>query len=121
MFKNFLRNTNSNNSRLNRINLIDEGQIEEFMKLSFQKPVLLFKHSTRCGVSSLVLRRFEKKLNDKIDSYNYYFVDILRYRNLSNKIAEKFNISHESPQVLVIEKGLVSNYDSHNGILDIQL
>lgn len=121
MFEKLFRNTDSNNSKLNRIDLTEESQIEEFMKLSFQKPVLLFKHSTRCGVSSMVLRRFEKKLIDKIDKYNYYFVDIIRYREPSNRIAEKFNISHESPQLLIINRGLVSAHDSHNGILDLEL
>ncbi len=121
MFENLFKNTDRNSSKLIRISLTEESQIEEFLKLSFQKPVLLFKHSTRCGVSSVVLRRFEKKLNDKSDNYNYYYIDILRYRGISNKIAEKFNISHESPQLLVIEKGLVSSYESHSEILDIQL
>ncbi len=121
MFENLFKNSDRNNSKLTRTDLTNENQIEEFIKLSHQKPVLLFKHSFRCGVSSMVLRRFEKTLVDIRDDYHYYFLDILKFRNLSNRVAEKFNIAHESPQLLVIDKGLVLSHDSHNGILDIQL
>ncbi len=82
---------------------------------SFRKPVVIFKHSTRCGVSRMVLKQFETeyKVDDKLD---LYFLDLLKYREVSNEIAAQFRVEHQSPQVLVIKDG-ISVYDaSHSGI-----
>jgi len=121
MFKDFFKKTDTNKSNLNRIDLIDEIQIDEILILSQQRPVLLFKHSTRCGISTMILRRFESKIADKIDGYNYYYLDLLQNRRISDFIAEKFEIPHQSPQLIIIKNGRVSGHDSHDGILNITL
>ncbi len=121
MLKNFFKKTDRNKSNPDRIDLIDEIQIDEILILSQQKPVLLFKHSTRCGISTMVLKRFESKIAKKMDHYNYYYLDLLQYRNMSEFIAEKFNIPHQSPQLIIIKNGSVSEHDSHHRILDITL
>ncbi len=100
-----------------RIALIDQDQIDDIIKASAQKPVLIFKHSTRCGISSMMLKRFDIKIADL--SMPYYFLDILKYRPLSNLIQDKFDITHQSPQLLVIKNGKVIAHDSHSGILDV--
>lgn len=98
--------------------LIDDNQIEEINSFSFDpsiRGVLVFKHSSRCSISSLALSRFERswKLSQQIP---LYFLDILKYRAISNKIAEKYSVSHESPQVLIISKGKCIYDASHNNI-----
>ena len=76
--------------------------------------VLIFKHSTRCSVSSTILDRLErnwKKENDR--NINPFFLDLLAHRAISNKIATRYKIEHESPQVLVIRNGICIYHASH--------
>lgn len=99
---------------MNWISLQDEKQLEEIKNNSYSRPQVIYKHSVRCGVSSVVKSRLERaKLPDDID---YYFLDIIHYRSISNKIAELFNVYHESPQVLVIRDGECVYDESHMGI-----
>lgn len=80
------------------------SQLEELAKESASSPVLIFKHSKSCSVSSAALNRLERNWNlgEKV---NIYFLDLLSYRDISNAIAEKFDVQHESPQVLILENG----------------
>jgi bacillithiol system protein YtxJ len=97
--------------------LTSEEQIDQVIAASEEKPVLLFKHSTRCSISSMsldrLLRNWKPEDSDKITPY---YLDLLAYRNLSNLVAERFGIPHESPQVLLIQKGKVTYHESHYGI-----
>lgn len=97
--------------------LTTAAQIQEIKALSVTKPVLIFKHSTRCSVSSMSLDRLMRnwKTADE-DKVVPYFLDLIANRSLSNQIEEEFNIPHESPQVILIKNGQ-SVYDtSHYGI-----
>ena len=96
------------------ISLQNEQQLNELKENSITRPQIIFKHSIRCGISSVVKSRLEKgKL--PVDN-DYYFLDIIRCRTLSNKIAEEFKVYHESPQVLVIRNGECVYDESHMGI-----
>lgn len=77
--------------------------------------VLLFKHSTRCSISSMALSRLESKWKDH-DHIPAYYLDLLNYRDISNEIATLFNVEHASPQVLLIRNGVCIYHNSHNGI-----
>lgn len=96
--------------------LIDNmDQLDEFVKLSHEKPVIIFKHSTRCGTSSMAL----SMLNSDIESpekYHFFILDLLNYRAISNAIAEKFNSIHKSPQMIVLKNGKVVHDSSHSAI-----
>jgi len=85
---------------MNWINLEEEKQIEEIKNKSKLVPQVIFKHSTRCSASQLVKNRLER--NTAPGDIDFYFLDLIRYRLVSNKIAEAFSIFHESPQVLLI-------------------
>ncbi|HKH63610.1 MAG TPA: bacillithiol system redox-active protein YtxJ [Flavitalea sp.] len=99
---------------MNWISLQDEHQVREIKEKSNIRPQVIYKHSVRCGVSSVVKSRLEKaKLPSDID---YYFLDIIHNRSISNKIAEEFMVYHESPQVLVIRNGECVYDESHMGI-----
>jgi len=93
------------------------GQIGELQKLSNEIPVLIYKHSTRCSTSQLMLTRLERnwQKNDH-EKIKPFFLDLLTYREISNAIASAFQIEHESPQVIVIEKGAVVHSSSHFAI-----
>jgi len=119
LFDNFFNKDKSENSNLNRIILIDEDQLDEILNSSIQKTILIFKHSTRCGVSSMALKRFEKKISKSTNDFDFYYLDILKNRNLSNSIATKFNVYHESPQLLVIKNKQLIAHASHFDILDV--
>lgn len=99
-----------------------EQDLENAVKKSYEQKVAIFKHSTSCFISKTVLKNFEKEIESAEENNTVlYFLDLLAYRNLSNKIAEDFNIRHESPQLLVIENGKVINNASHQNISISQL
>jgi bacillithiol system protein YtxJ len=97
--------------------LTSEEQIDQVILESAAKPVLLFKHSTSCSISSMALDRLLRNWKpEDADKITPYYLDLLAYRNLSNLVAERFNIPHESPQVLLIQNGKVTYHESHYGI-----
>ena len=100
-----------------RIDFFQEEQWQDLLDQSMNESVFLFKHSVRCGVSSMVLNRFEKQMRER--NKKYYFLNILANRDLSNWIADELNIRHESPQLIVLKDAKVIAYDSHYNLLDI--
>jgi len=99
---------------MNWIILTDEQQLNSLKELSSQKAQLIFKHSTRCAASSMAKARLER--SSQPDNIDFYFLDLVRYRQLSNKIADIFAVTHESPQVLLIKNGECVYEESHSGI-----
>lgn len=118
MFDNIFKNLNDF-SKIDKIDLVDEDQLDEILNLSTIKSVIIFKHSTRCGISRIVLNQFEKKLSKSKNDPYFYFLDLIKNRSLSNRISEKFNVTHQSPQLIVIENGEVMAHNSHFGIMDV--
>ncbi len=99
---------------MNWLALNQLSQIEEILDESNSSSVLVFKHSTRCSISQMALSRFERKWTN--NETKCYFLDILSNRGVSNALAETFDITHESPQVLVIKNQNCVYHISHNGI-----
>ena len=113
-------NQNSSESKMNWIQLTDLGQLNEISMLSNEKPVIIFKHSTRCSISRMALKQFENEFDSK-DEVEAYFLDLLEHRDISNEIATRFNVYHQSPQLLLIKEGK-SVYDvSHSDIDALEL
>jgi bacillithiol system protein YtxJ len=96
------------------IQLTDEAQLNEIISRSQYKPQVIFKHSSRCSISSVALQRFQKA--QQPEGLDFNFLDLLAHRPLSNKIAETFGVYHESPQVLLIKNGACIFDESHLGI-----
>jgi len=94
--------------------LTDEAQIREIRNQSASGPIVIFKHSTRCSISSMALNRLER--SEAPAGIQFYLLDLIRYRSVSNKIAEDFGVYHESPQVLVIRGGECVYDESHGSI-----
>ena len=99
---------------MNWIALTTEAQTDQIKEESKHHPVVIFKHSTRCSISNMAENRL-KNLKD-IGDATFYYLDLLQYRPISNKIAEDFKVHHESPQVLVIANGECVYDETHNGI-----
>ena len=99
---------------MNWINLHSENQLEEIKERSSDRPQVIFKHSTRCSTSALVKHRLER--GDLPHTMDFYFLDLIRHRPVSNKVADTFQVHHESPQVLLIRDGECIYDESHMGI-----
>jgi bacillithiol system protein YtxJ len=97
--------------------LSDPAQLDALDAASQEGPVLIFKHSSRCNISSASLHRLESRWTAEDDARHApYFLDLLRYRSLSNAVAERYGVEHASPQVLVIHKGRCIHSSTHFGI-----
>lgn len=90
-------------------------QIAVLRKASFESPVLIFKHSTTCSISSSAKSRLERQWQDNAGIQPYY-LDLLSYRPVSQGVSEAFGVRHESPQVLLIIDGECRYTESHYGI-----
>lgn len=97
--------------------LTTEEQIEKIKVESKTQPVLIFKHSTRCSISSTALGRLERKFKtEDMSPLKTYILDLLAHRNISNHVAEIFEVEHESPQVLIVKEGSPVYVKSHLAI-----
>ncbi len=91
-------------------------QLDEIVEESKAKPVAIFKHSTRCGISRGVLKLLEKNYSLTDNQLKLYYLDLIQNRDISNEIAARFKVNHESPQMIVIKNGAVVHHDSHHSI-----
>lgn len=106
---------NQNDSKIGWRQLTDLGQLNEVVEASTEKPVLVFKHSTRCGISRMVLRQFENEFNSQ-ENIIPYFLDLLVHRDISNEIANRFGVQHQSPQLIIFRDGKAIYNTSHENI-----
>ncbi|RYJ51908.1 bacillithiol system redox-active protein YtxJ [Flavobacterium petrolei] len=117
-FKNMFNSSEEKNSNENKINwneLTDLGQLNEIIAASNEKPVAIFKHSTRCSVSRMALKQFENEFNSS-DKVTPYFLDLIAHRDISNEIANRFGVTHQSPQLILIKEGKAIYNVSHSDI-----
>jgi len=97
--------------------LENKSQLEDVKSHSVNKPIIIFKHSTSCSISSMALNRLERAWNaDEMAATDFYYLDLLANRDISNAITNEFGVAHQSPQVLVIKNGACVYDDSHMGI-----
>jgi len=90
-------------------------QLDELLKQSSEKSILLFKHSTRCSISSMAKSRLENDW-DLQNEVTPVYLDLISYREISNEIADRLNVVHQSPQTILVKDGLVIHHASHNQI-----
>ena len=99
---------------MNWIKLNHPSQLDEIKQLSEQQPVLIFKHSTRCSISTTALSRLERSWKEEdMKELQPYYLDLLSYRPISNSVADVFGVYHQSPQALIIHKGKCVYNSSH--------
>ncbi|MDD3004162.1 bacillithiol system redox-active protein YtxJ [Flavobacterium sp.] len=85
-------------------------------QISYQKTVVLFKHSIRCSISRFVLKNFENTVSVSGNEMDFYFLDLIQYRSISNEIADRFNVVHQSPQLIILKNGEAIYSASHESI-----
>jgi len=97
-------------------NLTTDDDLVKINNDSYNQPQIIFKHSTRCSISQMAKNRMIEGLDQLIDQAAVYYLDLLSYRNISNEIASKWGIEHESPQIIIIKNGEAIYHSSHNMI-----
>ncbi len=102
---------------MNWIELKSEDQVDDLIAKSKVKPQVIFKHSTRCSISAMAKSRLERA--NTPNNAEFYFLDLIAKRNLSNLVATQFNVYHESPQILVIKNGECI-YDESHSLISMQ-
>jgi bacillithiol system protein YtxJ len=116
----FKENVNSSKEEVNetaKFYTLDKmEQFDEIDEISQTKPVVLFKHSTRCSISRMALKQFDAEFNYPEEKIDWYLLDLLNHRDLSNEIASRYNIVHQSPQIVIIRNGKAVFNESHDSI-----
>tara|TARA_A100000171_G_scaffold13652_1_gene11775 strand:- start:1317 stop:1685 length:369 start_codon:yes stop_codon:yes gene_type:complete len=98
-------------NRLERLN-----QLSEIIEESKNQTVVIYKHSTRCSISSMALNRLERNWTEEGNQLKIYYLDLIQFREVSNAVAEQFSVQHESPQAIVIKNGKAVHNSSHMSI-----
>ena len=106
-------------NNLNWIALNSIEQLDEIEQKSNSKYQAIFKHSTRCGISSGVLRQFERQ--EDTGDVDFYLLDLLSFRPISEEITSKFGVMHQSPQLIVLKDGAVVAHGSHYDIMSVKI
>ena len=101
------------------LNILTENAIDDLLQTSIESPsqtYAIFKHSTRCNISSMALNRMDK--TDFFEKFEvpFYYLDLIQFRNVSNYVAQQLQVEHESPQLLIIKNGKCIASETHNGI-----
>lgn len=103
------------------ISLVSLDQLEEIAQKSAIKTQMIFKHSTTCGISRMVFNMFGKGFDFTENQIDLYYLDLHSYREVSKEVGYRFQIMHQSPQLLIIKDGVVVAHESHGGITNIDL
>ena len=96
--------------------LSSEAQWEEILQQSYQQPVAVFKHSTHCGISAMTKMELKQSWDFAPEEVAFYYLDLIRYRNVSNRIADDLGVWHQSPQLILIKDGQAIYHSSHAAI-----
>lgn len=114
-------NTEKEEKAVPWINLQSMAQLDEIQEKSKSRTQVIFKHSTTCGISRMVLNMFSSDYNLEADQLDLYFLDLHAHRDVSNEAAIKFQVIHQSPQLLVIKNGTAVFHTSHGAISEVNL
>lgn len=96
--------------------LEDISDVDEVLQKSKERPQLLYKHSNRCGTCMFAKSEIEKRSEDIEERADMHFIDVINSREVSNYLAEKLNLRHESPQAILLANGKVIWHNSHSAI-----
>ncbi|MFT6243983.1 MAG: bacillithiol system protein YtxJ [Salibacteraceae bacterium] len=91
-------------------------QLNELVLSAQDKPVVIFKHSTRCGISSMAWNSFRNNWTSEDTLADVYVLDLLNHRDVSNEVAEVTGVYHQSPQAIVLKGTEVIYEATHSGI-----
>jgi bacillithiol system protein YtxJ len=108
------KNENKVDAKFYTLDLVN--QLDEIDAISQDKPVVLFKHSTRCSISRFALKQFDAEFKYDEEKIDWYLLDLLNHRDISNEMAHRYNVQHQSPQIIVIRNGKAVFTATHDSI-----
>ncbi|HEV7231749.1 MAG TPA: bacillithiol system redox-active protein YtxJ [Bacteroidia bacterium] len=91
-------------------------EIDLMSKMPAHRAAVIFKHSTRCSISRFVLKNLNQSWHFSHQELPFYFLDLLAHRSISNKVAEHYDVVHQSPQLLLIKNGKCVYNKTHEEI-----
>lgn len=97
------------------------AELDAILAASESRPQLLFKHSTRCSISDVAFSRLKDGAALLQPVMQVHYLDLIAHRDVSNAIAERLQVAHESPQTLLVYKGECVLDQSHSGIIVAEL
>ena len=103
------------------VSIQSKADLEGLLEKSFIRSQLIFKHSTRCSISRYVLSDFIAHYTFSSEELESHYLDLLNYREISNQIADQLEVTHQSPQILLIKNGKAVVHASHEYITELQL
>lgn len=122
LFKNIFKASGQKEEKtLPWIPLNSLDQLDFIEEKSIVKPQIIFKHSTRCGISRMVINQFVNNYGFTEKEADLYYLDLLSFREVSNEVGCKFQVLHQSPQLLVLKNGVVVAHASHSAINSLDL
>lgn len=122
LFKNIFKTSDISKARaLPWIPLSTLDQLDVIIDRSKSKTQIIFKHSTRCGISRMVLNQFNKSHTLRENDVDLHYLDLLSYREVSDEVGYRFQVLHQSPQLLVIRNGIAVAHASHGAINTLDL
>ncbi|QLG43826.1 bacillithiol system redox-active protein YtxJ [Costertonia aggregata] len=125
LFKNMFGNTNATEKeeekRISWIPLTSLDQLQEIEIKSKGKTQVIFKHSTTCGISRMVLNMFTRSYDLEENQMDFYFLDLHQNREVSDETGYTFQVMHQSPQLLIIKNGTAVFHTSHGAISEVDL
>ncbi len=96
--------------------LEDISQLDAVEQLSEEKLVVIFKHSVSCGISNMVWHQFQNNIDFTNEHIEMLYLDLIANRDISNEITRRFQVLHQSPQILVIQDEEVMHHASCSAV-----
>ena len=103
------------------IPLSDLQQLKFIKDKSKTKTQVIFKHSTRCGISRMVMNQFVASYELTEKDLDLYYLDLLSFREVSNEVGYAFQVMHQSPQIVIVKNGVAVANASHGAINEVDL
>lgn len=97
--------------------ITDPVRFQILLAESTAEPVLLFKHSTQCPISARAAARlseFKDEMGE--EAPKIYWLKVIESRPVSNDVASRLGVKHESPQIILIENAKAVWDASHDAI-----
>lgn len=125
LFKNLFGQQSDTNAKEKKalpwIALNSLEQLDEIAHKSKAKTQVIFKHSTTCGISRMVINMFTSNYEFTEEQIDLYYLDLHAFRQVSDEVGYRFQVMHQSPQLLVIRNETTFAHASHGAIAEIDL
>ncbi len=96
--------------------ITSEEDVRNIIDASTQKAQIIFKDSHSCGISAYAKERLAEGSDLLVEKAEFNYLDLLRFRPVSNFISSALDVTHQSPQIIVIKDKNVVYRDSHHSI-----